>query len=207
VIPGSSTYPGPTTYPGASGGGGSSSPPLPVSLRYTDQGNTRIYFLQTIQDPGLVPTRSELNNGTDLSGEVNEITGWVIENTKLESLTLDSVFLKRIPGLNNIPQASLTFYTSRNGVDVRGTLPRGTKGYVVFCDGGDTGGNSADVYPVLVTSNGVIRTAAGKDASKVLVQFAVTTQPAQSVPLPASSTVPELYPADTLLPAETLYPA
>ena len=160
-------------------------PNLTTSTRFTDNATTVIYFVPTIAATNLVPTRAELNAGTNLSVEINDLNGWMVQSDLIDVQSLSEAFQSKIAGTLSSPDSSLTFYTSKNGSDVRSLLPRGTTGYVVFCDGGDIGGNKAEVYPVEVTSNGIMRTIDGKDASKIEVGFAITRPPAQAVTLPA----------------------
>ena len=160
-------------------------PNLTASTRFTDNATTVVYFVPTIAATNLVPTRAELNAGTNLSVEINDLKGWTVQSDLIDVQSLSESFQSKIAGTLSSPDSSLTFYTSKNGSDVRSLLPRGTTGYIVFCDGGDLGGNKAEVYKIQVTANGVMRTIDGKDASKVEVQFAITSPPAQNVTLPA----------------------
>jgi len=160
-------------------------PTLTASTRFTDQAVTKLYYLPSIAATNLTPTRAEMNAGTDLSGEVNDITGWTVTAAQIDTPDMATLFKSSIPGSTDSPKSDITFYTSKTGVDVRTLLPRGTTGYIMFLDGGDIVSNKAEVYPITVTANGVKRTADGKAASKVLVEFAITRQPAQGVVVPA----------------------
>lgn len=159
---------------------------LTKSTRYTDQATTVVYFLPTIASTDLVPTRTEMDAGTDLSIEINDISGWTVESDQIDTQSLGETFTSQIPGSTSSPDSDLTFYTSRDGADVRALLPRNTTGFVMFCDGGDVPGNIAEVYPVTVTSVGVMRTSDGSEASKVKISFSVTREPAQGVTIPAA---------------------
>lgn len=160
-------------------------PAITASTRFTDQATTVVYWLPSIAATNLTPTRLEMNAGTNLTPELNDLSGWTIESEQIDTQSMAESFRSRIPGSTSSPDSSITFYTSKTGNDVRVLLPRGTSGYVMFCDGGDVSGYKAEVYPVTVTSNGVMRSATAQDASKVEVGFSITRQPAQGVTVPA----------------------
>lgn len=159
-------------------------PTLTASVRFTDQAVTKIYFIPAIAAANLSPTRTELNAGTDISGETEALAGWKVEAAQITTEDLTNPFEAKIPGSIKSPDSSITFYTSKNGTDIRTLLPRGTNGYIGFLDGGDVTGNKMEVYPVTVTANGVERTVNGSAASRVMVGFAITKTPAQNVSVP-----------------------
>lgn len=173
-------------------------PALTSSTRFTDQSVTKVYFLPAVTATNLTPTRTEMNNGTDLSGELNDISGWTVDAELIDTQNINTPFRTFMPGVLFAPPSSLTFYTSKTGTDVRSVLTPGTTGYIMFVDGGDVVGHRAEVYPVTIASIGVLRTipsttgSAGssssgtqQDASKVKVAFAITGNPSQSVTVPA----------------------
>lgn len=159
-------------------------PTLTASTRFTDQAVTKIYYLPSIAATTLAPTRTELNAGTDVSGEVNTLKGWTVQAAQIVTEDLTNPFEAKIPGSTTAPDSSITFYTSKTGNDIRTLLPRGTAGYICFLDGGDVTGNKMEVYPVTVTANGVERSVNGSAASKVEVMFAITRTPAQNISVP-----------------------
>lgn len=160
-------------------------PALTSSTRFTDQAVTKVYYIPSIAASNLTPTRAELTAGTDLTPEINDLAGWTVMALQIDTPDLGSLFKSSIPGATDSPKSDITFYTSKTGVDVRTLLPRGTNGYIGFFDGGDIAANKAEIYPITVTANGVKRTIDGKAASKVVVEFAITRQPAQGVVVPA----------------------
>lgn len=159
-------------------------PLLTASARFTDQAVTKIYFIPSIAATSLAPTRTELNAGTDLSGEVHALKGWTVTAAQIVTEDLTNPFEAKIPGSTQAPDSSITFYTSKTGNDVRALLPRGTSGFIGMLDGGDVTGNKMEVYPVTVTSNGVQRSVDGKAASMVEVMFAITRTPGQNISVP-----------------------
>lgn len=157
-------------------------PALSTSTRYFDPEITKVYFVGTIANKS-APTRIELNAGTDLSGEVADLSGWVVAGEPIATPDLGSRFTSNIPGRTQAEDSSLTFYADQEGVDVRAVLPRDTNGFIVWLDGGDTPSNKMDVFPIRVLSNGKQRSVS-EDAARIQVQFAITSEPAENVTVP-----------------------
>lgn len=156
-----------------------------AAIRFGDNATTVVYYIPTIAATNLTPTRSEMNAGTNIGVDMVDLDGWSIEAEQIDTQALNDSFQTKIPGSLSAPDSSLTFFTSKNGVDIRALLPRGTSGYVAFLDGGDVSGNKMEVYPITVTSNAVMRSLQSKDASKVKVGFAITKTPGQNLTVPA----------------------
>lgn len=159
--------------------------PINQSSRYFDVGTTKCYWIPTIASADMVPTRVEMDAGTDLSSEIAALDGWVVEGSEIETPDLGSLFTGKIPGRTNAEDCSLTFHADQAGDDVRTLLPRGEEGYIMWCDGGDVAGNLADVFPVRVMSNSAQRSVEDENARR-LVQFSVSREPAESVTIPAT---------------------
>jgi hypothetical protein len=159
-------------------------PAITASTRYFDAGTTKVYYLPSVAATNLTPTRAEMNAGTDLSPEVQDLNGWSVMSGLIDTPDLATTFTGNIPGRTSSPESSITFYASSNGVDVRALLPRGTSGYIMWCDGGDVGGNKGDVFPVRVRAIPKKRSV-GEDATTIEVQFAITRQPAENITIPA----------------------
>jgi hypothetical protein len=157
---------------------------IQASTRYFDVGTTKIYFLPAVASGSLIPTRAEMNAGTDLSPEVAEVDGWSVASEQIETPDFGTRFVSQIPGRISAEDSSLTMYSDQEGDDVRELLPRDTTGYIMWLDGGDTAGNRADVYPVKVTSLSKMRSAE-KNAAMIKVSFAITADPGEDVTVPA----------------------
>ncbi|WP_116042253.1 hypothetical protein [Amycolatopsis palatopharyngis] len=158
-------------------------PAITASTRYFDPETTKVYYVASIASKS-APTRLELNAGTDLSPEVADITGWNVTGEQIPTPDLGALFTSQIPGRTTSDDSSLTFYADKAGVDVRGTLPRGTNGFIVWLDGGDTANNKMDVYPIRVRSNGKMRSLSN-EAARIQIQFSITSEPAENVTVPA----------------------
>lgn len=158
--------------------------PIASTTRYINPGVTKIYYVASISDK-TAPTRTELNGGTDLSGEVNAIDGFTTTGDDVETPDMNSTFTSKIPGRTSADDSSITFYADLTGADARALLPRGTNGFIVIMDGGDVAASLMDVYPIRVKSQGKPRSTEGKDPATVEIQFSITAEPAENVEIPA----------------------
>lgn len=156
------------------------------STRYFDPSVTKCYYLPTIAASTLIPTRAEMTAGTDLSGEIADLDGWTVEGDDIETPDLGKLFTGKIPGRTSADKCALTFHADQGGADVRALLPRGSSGYIMWCDGGDVTGNIAGVYPIRVKSCSPMR-AVDKDNARIQVQFTVTEEPNEAVTVPATT--------------------
>ncbi|MCP3820063.1 hypothetical protein NLX86_18780 [Streptomyces sp. A3M-1-3] len=156
--------------------------PIASAVRYYRRGLTKVSWVPTIANKA-APSRAELNAGTELSVEVGAVEGWQIVSAVVETPALGSKFNSKIDGAISADDSSLTLYASQTGTDVRDLLARGANGFVVWMDEGDTAGRKMDVFPVRVLSQGKLRQM--EEAAQVQVQFAVTSEPAENVTIPA----------------------
>jgi hypothetical protein len=156
---------------------------ITASTRFFAPEITKCYYVPTIADV-TTPTRNEMDAGTDLTGEIADISGWMIQSAQIDTPDLGSRWVSQITGRTSAPSSSITLYASSNSVDVRDLLPRDTTGYILWLDGGDVATQSMDVFPVKVSSLGKQRTT-GDTASLIQVDFAVTAEPQEDVTIPA----------------------
>lgn len=158
--------------------------PITQSSRYINPGVTKIVFADTVADKDS-PLRAEIDGGTDLTREVQAAEGWNVESNNVETPDLDSEFTGTIPGRTAAEDSSLTFYADETGTDARALLPRGTAGYIMIFDGGDVAARKMRVFPVRVSSVGMPINVEGEDAATVMINFAITSVPAENVAVPA----------------------
>lgn len=162
---------------------------LGESTRYISPGETRIYWVPVIVDIA-APTRAELDavEARDLTGEVAEGAGWEVTSNEVATPDLGSKFDKKIGGKTNADGSSLTFYMSREaaGAEVLTLMSRDSEGHIVRLHGGDTAGYPMDVFPVRVLASPKVVDAGGGAAEQVRVQYSVTGEPAENVPVPAA---------------------
>jgi hypothetical protein len=158
---------------------------IPQSTRFFQPGISEYVFIPTIASTTLVPTRAEITAGDDLTGEIADISGWNVQSNQIDTPDMGTRFVSQIGGRTTAPSSSLTFYGDEESVDVRTILPRGTEGFLLIADGGDVTNGKADVFPVIVTSVGKVRST-GDQAHQLTITFAITAEPAEDITLPAT---------------------
>lgn len=157
---------------------------LPSSTRFFQPEISVVHFLPTIAATNLLPTRPEITAGTNLTKEIADISGWSVAANMIDTPDLGAKFVAQVAGRIKADNSSLTFYADKLGVDVRATLPRGQRGYIVFMDGGDVATTGKmDVFPVEVSSVGKMRST-GEQAMQLTVSFAITAKPAEDLAIP-----------------------
>jgi len=157
-------------------------PPSSAATRFLDAGTSRIYAVETIANTS-APTRSELDAGLDITGDVAEIEGFLLESELNDTTVFNSVVATSKPGTMR-PGSSprIVMYADQDGYDVRRSWARGTTRYIVLLHGGDVAGHLMDVWPVTVAARS--KTFTFESAAFVLVQFAIHAQPATDVGVP-----------------------
>lgn len=158
--------------------------PLAPATRFYHAGLTKVIFIPGALGNKAAPTRTEINSGTDLSGDIADWSGWAVRSNEIATPDLGSRFTSNIDGRTQADQSTLTLYADEGGDDVRTLLPRGTTGHVLIADGGDVPGNRADVFPVKVRGLPKERSV-GDEAGRITVEFSITAEPAENVVLPA----------------------
>lgn len=150
--------------------------------RYFRRGVTKIYYAPSIVNND-APTATELSNGTELSCDLAEISGFAFKNSPIDVADFCSVFVKNIPGEDKADSSSMTFYEDNTSNPIKTTLAKGTEGFVVFFPYGVTGGvpstgDVCEVWPISVASN-TRQWKAGNEAAKYMVEFTITDVPDQ----------------------------
>jgi hypothetical protein len=155
--------------------------PITPSTRYIPPGVRHYYWVPTIATKAS-PTRSELNAGTDLTGEIQAVAGFSVESVQVDTPDLLNTFIAKIPGRTQAADSSITMYASSNSVDARTLLVRGTAGFIVSFPEGDIGGQKMDVFPVKVSA--APKDTATEDPGKIMFTFSITSQPVENVTIP-----------------------
>ncbi|CAL9665155.1 hypothetical protein SUDANB145_07124 (plasmid) [Streptomyces sp. enrichment culture] len=159
--------------------------PINESVRYYRRGVTRVLWVPTIASKA-APTRAELDAGTALEGETGAMAGWQTTSGTVPTPALGSRFTPVVGGEITAADSSLTFWASQDGDDVRALLLREARGYIVWMDEGDIPAQTMDVFPVQVTSQAKVREL--DQAAQIMCQFAITSEPAENVTIPAAAT-------------------
>lgn len=157
--------------------------PIAAATRFINPGVTKVIWCPAIANKNS-PTRAEINAGTDLSGELADCSGWMVTSNQADTPDMSSRFTGKIPGRIAADDSSLTMYESQTTSDARALMPRDTNGFVFWMDGGDVPGQKGDVFPVRVSSVGKSRSV-GDEPARLTFQYAITSQPAEDVTIPA----------------------
>lgn len=128
-------------------------PPAPLNptTRYLAVGLRKIYWVPAIANY-LSPTRAELNAGTDLTAEVETMTGWSLQGSVVDTPDMGTTFTSQVPGRRTSPTNDITAYLSQNSNDIRSLLPQGTSGFMVVLWEGDVSWQKMDVFPSRVVT-------------------------------------------------------
>jgi len=153
---------------------------LTPTKRFIRPGVTVVRFLTTAVDYKAL-TLAELNAGTDLQPEIADTSGWSVSSNLVETPDWSSRYTKKVAGMITADDSSLTFWADQDGQDVRTLLPRDTTGFIVWLDGGLSGG-VMDVYPVTVASQSKTRTAT--DPAQIVIDFSIDEEPSENQAIP-----------------------
>lgn len=159
------------------------STPINASVRYYRRGVTKVLWVPTIANKNS-PTRAELNAGTALEAETGAMSGWQTTSGTVPTPALGSRFTPVVGGEITASDSSLTFWASKDADDVRTLLVREARGFIVWMDEGDVPTQTMDVYPVQITSQAKVREL--DQAAQIMAQFAITSEPAENVTIPAT---------------------
>lgn len=157
--------------------------PIVASTRFINPGVTVVLWLPAVANKSSV-TRAEINAGTDLSRELADCSGWMVTSNQVDTPDMSTRFTSKIPGRISADDSTLSMYESQNSIDARTLMPRDTNGFVVWMDGGDVPTQKMDCFAVRVSSVGKTRSV-GDDPGRLNFAFAITSQPAEDVTIPA----------------------
>lgn len=157
-------------------------PPLNPTTRYYPAGKRKCYFLPATANY-LSPTRAEMNAGTDLSAEIESVTGFSLTAAMVNVPDMGSRFVSQIPGALESSKNDITFYQDANSQDVRQIFAIGVTGFILMLWEGDVAGRLMDVFPVQTAS--VAPDPAVTKGATLTVDFAPSAVPAIGVVIPA----------------------
>jgi len=146
------------------------------------RGVSKICFVPTIAVK-TAPTTIEITAGTDLSPAINDIAGFMLNNSPIPVPNLAEVFTSQIDGEDTTDDSTLTFNDDNSLTTIRTALTKGTAGYIVLMPYGKVTAKRCEVWPVKVTGfNDVYST--GNDPATAVAGFAITATPTQNAVLP-----------------------
>lgn len=160
-------------------------PPLTQTDRYIHPEVAKVYWLSTVAAANAIPTRAELNAGTDVTREVADAPGWEVSADRQPVPDLGSKFTSRISGRINPGDSQIAFWADQQTTgDIRALLSRGDQGYITILHGGDVAGQLGDNYPVEVSAISKPLMIGGEPA-RINVDFSIRRQPAEEFTIPA----------------------
>lgn len=146
--------------------------------RYTRKGVSKISFVVTIASQA-APTIAEINAGTDLTPQTNDVAGFSFENSPINVPDLATTFVPQIPGEDAAADSTLTFYDDDASSTIRTALAKGNAGFIVLMPYGKTTTKRCEVWPVKSTGYNDEWTT-GNESAKAHCKFAVTAAPNQA---------------------------
>lgn len=158
---------------------------LPATERFFAPEISKVYFALTIAALPVL-SRADITAAKDITDDIADLSGWNVTSNQINTPDLGNRFVGSITGRTSADNSTITFYGDLTGEDIRKILPRGTKGYLIFADGGDVEDYPSDIFPIEVASVGKLRST-GDQAHQLTVGFAIKKPPFEDVPLPASA--------------------
>ena len=158
-------------------------PVQPAAItRFFNVGITQILWCPTISNTA-APTFTELDNGTELTRDWADWSGWTVQTDMIPMPGIQNKFVGQLGGRITAETSSITFYADKFASDFRQLMPRETTGYIVIADGG-LASAKGDVFPVQVAT--VAKQRGTDKAFQIMYTYAITAQPTEDVALPQS---------------------
>lgn len=160
-------------------------PKLNETERYSALDGFEVVYCPVVAAATGIPTRAEINAGTDLTTEIEGTEGWDVEATEITMPSLRR-FEGSHPGKLTVPPSQLRIYADRGGDDVADILPDGTLGSIIIFPTGDRVATPAarmNIWPIRV--NRLTELNSTEAVSMYRVMFTHRTLPIERVPVPA----------------------
>lgn len=157
-----------------------------MSARFIRRGISKILWSPTIVNKNSV-SRAELTAAEDISKEVADMAGWLLENNSVATPDMGSSFEGSIPGTDQVGDSSITLYEDMEEEEIEALFPKLASGYLLLLRKGDKpGSNSLDCFPSRVASKGN-EFSTGNDPARFVVKFNITEDPGIDGPVPAAT--------------------
>lgn len=151
--------------------------------RFFRRGVSKVYWLPAVSNPS-APTSTEVNtNGTDLSAQVAEISGFKLTNSPIALPDLATTFDSQINGVDTTEDSVLTFHDNDASSAIRNLLAKGNSGWIALMPYGNSAGKRCELWPVKSTGFNDDWSLDAKSA-QAMATFAVTSSPTQNAVLP-----------------------
>ena len=159
---------------------------MPVAdVRFFRPGITKVFAVPTIANKA-APTATEVNAGTDITGQVADLVGFSYTNQTIVAADWGDSFEPKIPGPDQAADSLLHIYEKRVTNSLRSVLAKGVATNIVIFFAGIAGStpaaaDKADVWPVV--SAGTPRDYSRTEGAKWHATLAPTARPAEDVTL------------------------
>lgn len=155
--------------------------------RFIRRGITVVRFAPVLANYKLGVSRAEITSSINLTDEVAEMAGWMLEGSQVAVPDMGSRFEKNIPGTSSAGDSSLTFYEDDDDDEIEVLLPKDTAGFILLLRKGDKPtSKSLDAFPVRVTSRAA-EFSAGNEPARFQVRFSITDEPELDLAVPAAT--------------------
>lgn len=159
--------------------------PLVESDKFSALDGLALVWIPVIAAATRIPTRTEIDAGTDLTSEVAGWDGFEVDAGEIETPTLKR-YSGTIAGRITITPGVLRLYADRGAEDARDILADGTAGYLAWMDSGDVAAELMDVWPVQVNKLSKVRSM--EEATLIAVRFSHPSLPVEDITIPALAT-------------------
>lgn len=156
---------------------------LGATVRYIPTGTRQYVWVATIADPS-APTSSEITAGTDLTGEIAKVSGFVATANTVDVPDAKNLFTAKVPGRSTADNSSLELYVSSTSTDARSLLTAGLNGFIVIFPEGIHTSNKMDVWPVRI--NSASKPNDIEVGATLMVEFSVTSAPHENLAIPSA---------------------
>ena len=152
-----------------------------MAIKFFRRGVSKIYFLPAVA--GASPTSGEIAAGTDLSPQINNISGFQMSNQPIEVPVLSTQFVGKIDGPDTVADSTITFLDHSDSATLRTLQAKGTAGFLVLMPYGNVSSKRCEVWPA--KSTGVNdEWSLGNDPARFVVGYVITSLPTQTATLP-----------------------
>lgn len=160
-----------------------------ASSGYTSVGTRQFVWVETMANYK-TPTRSELDAGTDITGEVASVEGFTVSTESVDRPNFKSRFTAKVAGKISVDDCTVTAWADEDGADLRTVFSRDDAGFFVIYPEGDDGASATpahklDVWPVTIGS--VSKPTSDSDPAQIVISMVPTAEPAENVAVPADA--------------------
>ncbi len=153
-----------------------------MAQRFFRRGVTQVFFPPAVSNLS-APSSGEITAGTELTSQIETITGWMLTNTPIKTPDLVTTFDTEIPGIDSTAASSFTMYDLKDTTALKDSLAKGLTGFVLWCPYGKVTGKRCETWPSTIISNSYEYVVTNNPA-RYKVEFSVTQTPVLMATLP-----------------------